>query len=370
MSDALPVEEPKGPGAPDVPAAAPATDGTTTKVEGSAEAFVAAVGGAAEGATAGAVPAAGEAEPVAAGAAALAVETAEDDPGFRKDLLVLTKMRLNVFVLITTFFGYLLAARSGGRSFDWMILLHTLVGTAAAAFGSAAFNQVMEVDLDARMKRTANRPLPARRMDPIFAFGVGWVLSAAGIIHLAAKVGVWPAGLAATTVAVYVFVYTPLKRFSSTNTLVGAIPGAIPPMIGWTAAGGPVDAAAWFLFALLFLWQLPHFVAINWLCREEYETAGYKMWSDGDVSGRRSGLLAALFSLLLAALPLWAWFAGWTPGIPGYIALGGGILFGLMMAAFAGRFMRDGLRTSFRRLFLFTLLYLPLELGLLAIAWR
>ena len=295
---------------------------------------------------------------------------AEEDPGFRKDLLVLTKMRLNVFVLITTFFGFLLAARSGGRSFDFVLLLHTLVGTAAAAFGSAAFNQVMEVDLDARMKRTANRPLPARRMDPLFAFGVGWVLSAGGIIHLAAKVGMWPAWLAAGTVAIYVFIYTPLKRFSSTNTLVGAIPGAIPPMIGWTAAGGPVDAAAWFLFALLFLWQLPHFVAISWLCREEYEQAGYQMWSNGDVSGRRSGLLAALFSLLLAALPLWPWFAGWTPGIPGYAALGGGVLFGLMMAAFAGRFMRDGLRTSFRRLFLFTLLYLPLELGLLAIAWR
>ena len=297
-------------------------------------------------------------------------ETAAEDPGFRKDLLVLTKVRLNVFVLITTFFGFLLAARSGGRSFDFVMLLHTLVGTAAAAFGSAAFNQVMEVDLDARMKRTANRPLPARRMDPLFAFGVGWVLSAGGIIHLAAKVGMWPAWLAAATVAIYVFIYTPLKRFSSTNTLVGAIPGAIPPMIGWTAAGGPVDAAAWFLFALLFLWQLPHFVAISWLCREEYEQAGYQMWSNGDVSGRRSGLLAAVFSLLLAALPLWPWYAGWTPGIWGYVALGGGVVFGLMMAAFAGRFMRDGLRTSFRRLFLFTLLYLPLELGLLAIAWR
>lgn len=300
-----------------------------------------------------------------------AAETAElEDPGFRKDLLVLTKMRLNVFVLITTFFGFLLASRSGGRSFDVMMLLHTIIGTAAAAFGSAAFNQVMEVDLDARMRRTANRPLPSRRMDPLFAFAVGWILSAAGIIHLAAKVGSWPAWLAAATVAIYVFVYTPLKRVSSTNTLVGAIPGAIPPVIGWTAAGGPVDNSAWFLFTLLFLWQLPHFVAINWLCREEYESAGYKMWSDGDVSGRYSAKLAAIFALMLAALPLWPWFAGSTPGILGHLALGGGVLAGLVMAALAGRFMRDGERTSFRKLFLFTLLYLPLELGLLAIAWR
>ncbi|WP_240963709.1 heme o synthase [Luteolibacter luteus] len=297
-------------------------------------------------------------------------ESEMEDPGLRKDLLVLTKMRLNVFVLITTFFGFLLASRSGGRSFDLMILAHTIIGTAAAAFGSAAFNQVMEVDLDARMKRTANRPLPSRRMDPLFAFAVGWILSAAGIIHLAAKVGAWPAWLAAATVAIYVFVYTPLKRVSSTNTLVGAIPGAIPPVIGWTAAGGPVDNSAWFLFALLFLWQLPHFVAINWLCREEYESAGYKMWSDGDVSGRHSGKLAAIFALMLAALPIWPWFAGSTPGILGIVALVGGVLAGLLMAALAGRFMRDGQRTSFRKLFLFTLLYLPLELGLLAIAWR
>ena len=297
--------------------------------------------------------------------------TAEtEDPGLRKDLLVLTKMRLNVFVLITTFFGFLLASRSGGGSFDLMLLVHTILGTAAAAFGSAAFNQVMEVDLDARMKRTANRPLPARRMDPLFAFAIGWILSAAGIIHLAAKVGTWPAWLAAVTVAIYVFVYTPLKRVSSTNTLVGAIPGAIPPVIGWTAAGGPVDNSAWFLFALLFLWQLPHFVAINWLCREEYESAGYKMWSDGDVSGRRSGMLAAIFALMLAALPFWPWLAGSTPGVPGHVALVGGVLAGLVMGALAGRFMRDGERTSFRKLFLFTLLYLPLELGLLAIAWR
>ena len=307
-------------------------------------------------------------------AAVAAVEPAESapeaDPGLRRDLLVLTKMRLNVFVLITTFFGYLLAARSGGRSFDWLLVMHTILGTAGAAFGSAAFNQVMEVDLDARMKRTANRPLPSRRMDPFFAFAIGWVLSAAGIIHLAAKVGTLPAWLAAATVAIYVFVYTPLKRFSSTNTLVGAIPGAIPPVIGWTAAGGHLDGPAWFLFSLLFLWQLPHFVAINWLCREEYETAGYKMWSDGDVSGRRSGLLAAIFALGLAALPLWPWFAGWTPGFLGHVAMVGGVLAGLVMAALGGRFMRDGQRTSFRQLFFFTLLYLPLELGLLAIAWR
>jgi len=296
------------------------------------------------------------------------VDPAEALPGLRRDLGVLIKLRLNVFVLITAFFGFLLG--SGGWGLDWWRLLHVLVGTAAAAFGSAAFNQLMEVDLDARMKRTADRPLPARRMDPLFAFAVGWLLSAAGIIHLAVMVGVLPAVLAAATVAIYVFVYTPLKRLSSVNTLVGAVPGAVPPVIGWTAVEGRgFEAPALFLFALLFLWQLPHFVAINWLCREEYESAGYRMWSDGDVSGRRSGLLCAVFALALAVLPLWPWLAGWTPGWRGHLALGGGVLLGLLMAGLAGRFMRGGERGAFRRLFLFTLLYLPLELGLLAFAW-
>jgi heme o synthase len=291
-----------------------------------------------------------------------------ENPGLRQDLMVLMKVRLNVFVLITTFFGFLLGSR--GHGFDLLLLLHTLIGTAAAAFGSAAFNQLMEVDLDARMRRTANRPLPSRRMDPLFAFGVGWVLSAAGIIHLAVKVGLMPAVLAAVTIGVYVFIYTPLKRFSSTNTIVGAIPGAIPPVIGWAASGRGLDWAAVFLFTLLAFWQLPHFVAINWLCREEYEKAGYRMWSDGDVSGRHSAKLAAIFSLVLVVLPVWPVLSGWTPGVLGIVALVGGVLFGLLMVVLALRFMKDGERKSFRKLFLFTLLYLPLELGLLAIAWR
>ena len=292
----------------------------------------------------------------------------EEKPRLRQDLMVLTKVRLNIFVLITACFGYVLGSKGG--DYDWLRMGHMLIGTALAAFGSAAFNQLMEVDLDARMKRTADRPLPARRMGVVFAFGVGWVLSAAGIIHLAAKVGPMAAILAAATVGIYVFVYTPMKRVSSLNTLVGAIPGAIPPVIGWVSvAGRGLDEPSLFLFVLLFLWQLPHFIAINWLCREEYEAAGYRMWSDGDISGRRSGLMSAIFALGLAGLPLWPWLAGWTPGVVGHVALGGGVLLGLVMAALAGRFMRDGERASFRRLFLFTLLYLPLELGLLAFAW-
>jgi protoheme IX farnesyltransferase len=285
-------------------------------------------------------------------------------PGLRQDLAVLMKVRLNFFVLITTFFGFLLASRGG--PFEWMKLLHTILGAAAAAFGSAAFNQLMEVDLDARMKRTADRPLPSRRMDPLVAFGIGWVLSAIGIIHLAVQVGHFAAYLTAATIAIYVFVYTPLKRVSSTNTLVGAVPGAIPPVIGWVGAGGAPGWEAWFLFGLLFFWQLPHFIAINWLCRDEYESVGYKMWSNGDLTGRKSGILSAVFALMLAAwslLPALLGFANllWTLLGP---------LLALVMMALALRFARDGERTSARRLFLFTLLYLPVALLVLTLAWR
>lgn len=285
-------------------------------------------------------------------------------PGLRKDLAVLMKVRLNFFVLTTTFFGFLLASR--GSSVDWMTLLHTILGTAAAAFGSAAFNQLMEVDLDARMKRTADRPLPARRMDPLFAFGIGWVLSAIGIIHLAVQVGHLTAYLAAGTIAIYVFVYTPLKRFSSVNTLVGAIPGAIPPMIGWVGAGGTIGWEAWFLFGILFFWQLPHFIAINWLCREEYESVGYKMWSNGDISGRKSGILSAVFSLTLAVFSL-------IPAVIGFANLLWtliGPLLAFMMMGLALKFSKDGDRTSARKLFFFTLLYLPVALLVLLVAWR
>jgi protoheme IX farnesyltransferase len=292
-------------------------------------------------------------------------EETENTPSLSQDLSVLMKVRLNFFVLVTTFFGYLLARK--GMSMEWATLFHTLIGTAAAAFGSAAFNQLMEIDLDLMMKRTADRPLPSRRMNPVTAFGVGWVLSAIGIIHLAVMVGQWAAYLTAATIAIYVFVYTPMKRMSSMNTLVGAIPGAIPPMIGWVGGGGGVlDPEAWFLFGILFFWQLPHFVAINWLCRQEYEDAGYKMWSNGDFSGKKSGFLCAMFALVLAAFSL-------LPAIWGFantIWLIGGPLFGLAIMALSFRFIQDGERKSCRQLFFATLLYLPAALTVLLIAWR
>lgn len=294
-------------------------------------------------------------------------------PSLRDDLATLTKVRLNTFVVLTTLFGYLLASRyfHGVWLVDWWLLVHTLLGTACTAFGSAAFNQLMEIEEDARMKRTADRPLPARRMMPVKAFGVGWVLAAFGIIHLGQKVNVASAYLAAAALGVYVFLYTPLKRRSSTNTLMGGIPGAIPPMIGWAAVahasgGSWADGRSWYLFALLFLWQMPHFVAISWLCREEYEDAGYRMWTNGDASGRKTADIAAGFTVPLVLLAP----AGWLLGYANLVWVAGGTFVGLVMLWLCWKFRMAGDRSSARKLFFYTLLYLPLALALLAIGWR
>ncbi|MEO1857875.1 MAG: heme o synthase [Rubritalea sp.] len=292
----------------------------------------------------------------------------------RQDLMVLTKVRLNVFVLVTTLFGFILASKSQTGAFtwgmvNWWLLFHTLLGTAAAAFGAAAFNQLMEIEQDRTMDRTKNRPLPSQRMSVTSAFIIGWGLSAFGVIHLGNMVNAEAAYIAAATIGIYVFAYTPMKRQHSANTLVGAIPGATPPMIGWAAAGCSWYAMeSWYLFALLFLWQLPHFVAINWFCREQYEEAGYKMWSNGDVSGKKTARLALIYSAMLTLLAPLACLpglgmAGWAFGVGGFLA-------GAYMCKLSVDFGRIGDRKSSRKLFFFTLLYLPLALILLTISWN
>ncbi len=292
---------------------------------------------------------------------ALSADTKET-PKLSKDLQTLMKVRLNVFVLITTFFGFWLASDSG---FDFWLMLHTLIGTAAAAFGSAAFNQLMEVEDDARMKRTADRPLPSRRMSVVKAFIIGWGLAAFGCIHLAAKVNGTAAILAGVTIAIYVFIYTPMKKWTGLNTLVGAIPGALPPLIGWVGAGGGwLDAGGWFLFALLFFWQLPHFVAISWLCREEYEEAGYQMWSNGDVSGARIAKLYLIFSFAMILLgfvgPIFNLYPWWVVLVHTVVVL-------WMLVPVT---KHQGERETMRAGFLRTLVYLPVVLLVLAFAWR
>jgi protoheme IX farnesyltransferase len=281
----------------------------------------------------------------------------------RGDFVTLTKARLSLLVVVTTFFGFLLASRD---HFNWMLMVHTLVGTGLTAFGSAVFNQLMEIDSDARMKRTSDRPLPAGRVPPAVAFFIGWLLAAFGIVHLALKVNAGASFLAALTLLIYLFVYTPMKRRSSLNTLVGAVAGAIPPVIGWVAGGGRYGIEAWFLFGLLFLWQLPHFLAINWMYREEYIRGGFVMWSNDDESGRKTSALAVLFSALLTALMT----VPYAVGFGGLISLVGGLLLSLIMLLMSLKFARQRDRGAARRLFFYTLIYLPLVLGVLVISWK
>lgn len=283
----------------------------------------------------------------------------------RRDLVELTKARLSTLVVVTTGAGFI-AGWPDGKPFDWMLLFHTIFGTLLSAFGAAAFNQLIEMRQDARMKRTSERPLPAGRMPPAAAFVVGWLLCAFGLIHLGLKVNIQACMLSALTLVTYIFVYTPMKRRSSWNTIVGAVSGAIPPVIGWVAAGRELDAGAAWWFALLFFWQLPHFYAINWIHREEYQKAGFVMLANGDPTGVKTSRWAFGFSLALAVLaviPPMIHLSRWWFVAPG-LALAGAL------AWLAWRFMQERTKESARKLFLSTLLYLPVVLGaLLLAAW-
>ncbi len=290
----------------------------------------------------------------------------------RGDFMTLTKARLSALVVVTTFAGYWLHVRlhDWPDALPWR-LIHTIIGTTLTAFGAAVFNQLMEMDADARMKRTADRPLPARRLPPAAAFGIGWVLSAFGIIHLGVKVNVESAALAGLTLLVYLFVYTPMKRRSPLNTLVGAVSGAIPPVIGWAAVPGGkeltnfsrdlirpellVSTEALFLFSLLFLWQLPHFLAINWMYRDEYIRGGFKMWCNTDTTGRATARRALGWCLLMLPLAIWpplAGFTSWTFAAPA-------LLLGGWLTWLSLQFLKNPERPRARKLFFATLLYLP-----------
>lgn len=286
----------------------------------------------------------------------------------RGDMMTLTKARLSALVVVTTFAGYWLGAKG---HIDGWLLLHTLFGTTLCALGSGVFNQIMEIDIDGRMSRTAGRPLPARRVPPAAAFALGLVLCGWGLVHLNHKVNVEAAAFAAATLVSYLFIYTPMKQRSSLNTLVGAVAGALPPVIGWAAALGPqenptgfrrewlVRVEAWHLFGLLFLWQLPHFLAINWMYRDEYRRAGFVMWSNNDEDGSLTSLLSLIFSLALVpvmAMPWWFGFGSW-------LASAGGIAVTLGLCWLALTFRRERTRAAARRLFFGTLFHLPIALG-------
>jgi protoheme IX farnesyltransferase len=273
-----------------------------------------------------------------------------------KPYFELAKPRITMLVALCAAAGYALASRG---AFDWTRLLWTVLGVALASASTGCLNQVLEADLDARMKRTARRPIPTGRVTPAAAHALGLLWGAAGLVLLYWKVDGTSCALTAFTLASYLLVYTPMKRFSPLSTWVGAIPGALPPVIGWTAAGGALDASAAVLFGIQFLWQMPHFLALAWLYREDYALGGYRVYSVTDPSGAElSWQMAATAALLLAVsvLPFGLGLAGRAYLVTA-LALGG--LFLVLSLAAA----RELTQASARRVFLASLAYLPLVLA-------
>jgi protoheme IX farnesyltransferase len=285
------------------------------------------------------------------------------------DYCELIKPRIAGMVLLTVTVGFTLGAAlvdgasGGGRPWNLAVLLNALAGVGLVAAAGGALNQLIERRTDARMRRTANRPLPAGRLRPVEVAVFGAACGVLGVGLLAARVNATTAWLALVTLMLYVCAYTPLKRRSALSTAVGAIPGALPPVLGWTAAGGRLDWGAFALFAILFLWQFPHFLAIAWLYREEYTGAGLRMLPGGTPARGTTGLLACLYALVLVPVSL----------LPGELALAGGmyrtaaLLLGVGYFVAAARFLCDERPETARGLLYSSLVYLPVLL--LVLTW-
>jgi protoheme IX farnesyltransferase len=276
------------------------------------------------------------------------------------DFITLTKPGITVMVVITAAVGYYVASHG---AFDWMLFVHMAGGTLLSSAGAAAFNMLMERKLDAKMDRTKSRPLPSGRMAPAEAAVFGGVLCAAGLVWLAVWVNPLTAALSAATMVSYLALYTPLKTKSSVCTLVGAIPGALPPVMGWAAARGSVEMGAWILFLILFFWQLPHFLALAWMYREDYARAGFPMLSVEEPTGASSGRQVVLQTLALVVVSLLPF--GFQMAGDGYLVAA--IVLGAAFLGFGVAFATDRSRTRASRLFLASITYLPLLLGALAL---
>ena len=274
------------------------------------------------------------------------------------DLAELTKARITTMVVVTAAAGYLLA--SGGRV-DLVHLLHALLGTALVAAGAGVLNQVLERDADALMRRTADRPIPAGRIDADDALLLGVAVSVGGLAYLAIAVNLLTALLGAATLSAYIFVYTPMKRISPLATLVGAVPGAVPPMMGWTAARDAVDLGAWALFGILFLWQLPHFLAIAWMYRADYERGGFPMLPVLDPDGARTARQMILYAAALVPVSLLPSVLGLT----GAVYFLGALALGLAFLGFAFAFDRARSGRAARHLLLVSVVYLPAILAVM-----
>jgi protoheme IX farnesyltransferase len=281
------------------------------------------------------------------------VEVARPSTGVIGDYVALTKPRLNFLVVASSAAGCYL----GGPSSPAVLLMAQVVaGTALVAGGAAALNQVYERDTDALMERTRRRPLPDGRVSPAGAQVFGVTLSLAGLALLAWRANVLAASLALGTLLVYLIVYTPMKRRTSLATLIGAAPGAVPALIGWTASHGSIAAGGATLFAIVFLWQIPHFMAIAWLYRDDYSRAGFPMLTVIELEGRRAGRQAVIYAAALVPVSL----APTLVGIAGPIYFGVALVLGVALLVLSVRFARTRSESAARALFVGSITYLPL----------
>lgn len=269
-----------------------------------------------------------------------------------EDFYELTKPRLSFLSVVTAIVGYL----SANPHRDLGVLLSLLFGTSLAAGGAAVLNQWLERESDAKMVRTRERPIPAGRIAPVHAFIYGFCLSTLGSYILLAGANMLAAFLTIATIVSYVLLYTPLKKVTTWNTLIGAIPGALPPLIGWAAAEGRISTLGWILFAILFLWQMPHFFAIAWTHRRDYASGGFIMLSNADSNGDKVARQAFVFSIALFLSSLLPWFLGYSTWIYGLVALLGGIYLLRPAIAFLNPDIRD---LAARKLFFASIFYLP-----------
>ena len=271
------------------------------------------------------------------------------------DYWALTKPEVNFLILITTCAGFYLSCADAGRQFSFFALSNLLIGTLLVASGTATLNQYIERQFDAQMRRTSRRPLAAGRLEPSAVLVFGVLLSVAGSIYLAIAAGMLASLLALFTLLSYLFLYTPLKRRTPLCVLIGAFPGAMPPLIGWAAASGRLNMEAWLLYAILFLWQFPHFMAIAWMYREDYDRAGYLVLPKGNARIPIVALetllpLLALVAISIVQFPIRhaAFF---------YCA---GVLLGVGFLYFGVEFVLQRSRTAARRLLAASIVYLPL----------
>ncbi|MCH7702993.1 MAG: protoheme IX farnesyltransferase, partial [Planctomycetes bacterium] len=274
------------------------------------------------------------------------------------DFARLTKPGLTSLAVAAAFVGYWMGVDGGLQP---SVLVGTLIGAVLIGAGANTLNQFLERQRDALMTRTANRPLPAGRLTPAEAHCFGFLLAWCGVAFLLPYAGWLSAAMGLATLLSYLYVYTPLKAISPWSTIVGAVPGALPVLVGWTAATGTIGSTGLCLFAIVFVWQIPHFMAIGWYYREDYRRAGYPIWPVVDARGIKTGLQAVIFSLILIPVSLLPTMVG----AAGSAYLVGALASGFFMVAVAVAMTVTRSASSARRLFWTSIVYLPIIMALM-----